>query len=574
METEPSNADVAATYAATLVDEWSALGLTDVVISPGSRSTPMALAFAADERVRVHVHHDERSASFMALGLASATHRPAAVLCTSGTAAVELHAAVVEAHHSCIPLLVLTADRPPELRGVGAPQTIDQRELYGPAARWFCDPGPPAAGGSAYWRDLAGDAWCRATGVRPGPVHLNLAFREPLVGTPGELPPRGPSSEGQAVRWALTDEELTGLAAELGGERGIVVAGARSARSEADALAVHRLASHLGWPVIADAPSGCRLGSPGEVVHADALLRDADFAEDHRPAVALRIGGLLTSKALNRWLASSGAFQVGLDRFGVVPDPDRVVAVTVPGDVATVCDQLRGVLPAGEDRDWLRSWKRADLVATEAISRVLARHPEATEPAAAIDLTGLLSDEGVLVVSSSMPVRDLESFAPPRSGLRVIANRGASGIDGVTSTAVGVALTGAPTALLIGDVAFLHDTNALLGLADRGVNLLIVVIDNDGGGIFSFLPQHDLVGSDRFEQLFGTPHGVDLVRLAEAHRVPAERVSSRAGMRAAVAGALTRGGPRVLVVETDREANLALHTEVVEAVARALAERG
>jgi 2-succinyl-5-enolpyruvyl-6-hydroxy-3-cyclohexene-1-carboxylate synthase len=574
MEPEPVPQDVAATYCATLVDEWAAHGLTDVVVSPGSRSTPLALAFASDGRVRLHVHHDERSASFVALGLAAATRRPAAMLCTSGTAAVEFHAAIVEAHHACVPLIVITADRPPELRDVGAPQTIDQRELYGTAVNWYCEPGPPVAGGAPWWRDMAVDAWERATAKRPGPVHLNLAFREPLVGTPGDLPPARPKRpDPPAVRWGLTDEELVRLAGEMASSRGVVVAGVRSAAEPADAHAVHRLAAHLGWPVIADAPSGCRLGAEGEVRHADALLRIAEFAEDHRPDVVLRIGGLLTSKYLGRWLAASGAVQVGLDRHGLVPDPDGVVAVSVPGDVATVCDQLRGVIEVAEDPEWMRAWVRADRIAAEAIGRVLNGHPEATEPAAAIDLASLISDDGVLVVSSSMPVRDLENFAPPRPGLRVIANRGASGIDGVTSTAVGAALTGAPTALLIGDVAFLHDSNALLGLASRGVNLVLVVIDNDGGGIFSFLPQHELVGAERFEQLFGTPHGVDLVALAAVHAIPAERVSSRAGMRAAVAGALTRGGPRVVVVETDREANLGLHAEIADGVVRAWKDR-
>lgn len=574
MATEQQPADIAATYCATLVDEWAALGLTDVVVSPGSRSTPLALAAAADDRVRVHVHHDERSASFLALGLATASGRPTAVLCTSGTAAVELHAAVVEAHHSCVPLLVLTADRPPELRGVGAPQTIDQRDLYGAAVRWFCEPGPPDAAGVSTWRDLAADAWHRATWERPGPVHLNLAFREPLVGVPRELPPpRTESAAHPVVRWGLTDEELARLGGDLARRRGVIVAGVRAAVDGDDAHAVHQLAAHLGWPVVADGPSGCRAPGPTGVLHADELLRIPAFAARTRPEVAVRIGGLLTSKALNRWLADSGAFQVGIDRYGLVPDPDGVIAVRVPGDVRTVCDQLRAVVPARDDPRWLESWHRADGIAAAAIGRVLSRHPEATEPAAAIDLAGLLADEGILVVSSSMPVRDLESYAPARPGLRVIANRGASGIDGVTSTAVGAALTGAPTALLVGDVAFLHDTNGLLGLAHRGVNLLIVVVDNDGGGIFSFLPQHDVLEVGRFEELFGTPHGVDLAALAEVHGVPAERVSSRAGMRAAVAGALTRGGPRVVVVETEREANLGLHAEIHEAVARAWIDR-
>lgn len=566
--------DIAATCCATLVDEWAALGLTDVVLSPGSRSTPLALAFAEHPDVRVHVHHDERCASFMALGMAAVSRRPAAVLCTSGTAAVQLHAAVVEAHHACVPLLVLTADRPPELRDVGSPQTIDQVDLYGSSVRWFCDPGPPREGAAPTWRDLAADAWSRAIGARPGPVHLNLAFREPLVGTAGELPARRDRAERvPAPRFGLTDEELSRLAVEMASPHGIVVAGVRAALDDEDARAIHQLARHLGWPVVADAPSGCRLGVPGDIVHVDSLLRSPSFAEAQHPEVVLRIGGLLTSKVLNRWLARSGALQVGLDRFGSVPDPDRVVAVTVPGDPATVCDQLRSTIVGSPDPSWLAAWVDADHLAGSVISRTLTRHPETSEPAAAIDVAALLSDGGVLVASSSMPVRDLENFAPARAGLRMISNRGASGIDGVTSTAVGAALTGPPTALLIGDVAFLHDTNALLGLRGRGVNLVIVVVDNDGGGIFSFLPQRGVVARERFEQLFGTPHGTDLVAVAEAHGIPAERVASRAGMRAAVAGALTRGGPRVVVVETDRDANLALHEEINDAVTRALPGR-
>jgi 2-succinyl-5-enolpyruvyl-6-hydroxy-3-cyclohexene-1-carboxylate synthase len=242
----------------------------------------------------------------------------------------------------------------------------------------------------------------------------------------------------------------------------------------------------------------------------------------------------------------------------------------VPGDVATVCDQLRGALRVEPDPGWLGSWVAADRAAGSAISRVLAAHSEATEPAAAADLVGLLDEGDSLVVSSSMPVRDLENFAPASESLRVFSNRGANGIDGVTSTAVGVALAGSRTALLVGDVAFLHDTNALLGLASRQVDLVVVVIDNDGGGIFSFLPQQDALDRHRFEQLFGTPHGVDLLALAAAHGIAGERVSSRAGMKAAVAGALTRGGPRLVVVETGRAANRDLHTEIATAVDRAL----
>ncbi len=532
----------------------------------------MALALAdRGPELRVHVHHDERSASFMALGLARVAGRPVAVLCTSGTAAVQFHAAVVEASQAFVPLLVLTADRPPELQGVGAPQTIDQRDLYRSAVRWFCEPGPPAEADAPLWRGLARDAWVRSVGERPGPVHLNLAFREPLLGTAGELPPPGaahPAIEPGAQR-RLTDEQLVPLAAALERRRGLIVAGDRTARGAQDAVAVHRLAARLGWPVLADGPSGCRRDVPGTITTFDSLVRHESFAAEHEPEVVLRLGGLLASKELHRWLAGSGAEQFGMDRYGMCPDPDGVLSRTHSVDIAGACDQLRAAVAEGADPSWRAGWIEAERIAAAAIDRVVTSHTEAVEPGVAIDVATLLSDGGILVASSSMPVRDLEWFAPSRDGVEIIANRGANGIDGVVSTAVGAALTGAPTALLIGDVAFLHDTNGLLGVMARNVNLVLVVVDNDGGGIFSFLPQHDEVPPERFEQLFGTPHGVDLTAVAAAHGVPAQRVGTRTGVQAAIAGALTRGGPRVVVVPTDRDANVGVHREVQAAVADA-----
>lgn len=567
-----TDGDVAATYCATLVDEWAARGLRHAVISPGSRSTPMALALASHELVTVHVHHDERCASFMALGLAAFERNPVAVLCTSGTAAAQFHAAVVEAHQSNVPLLVLTADRPPELQGVGAPQTIDQRNLFTTSTRWFCEPGPPAAGGSPWWRDLARDAWNRCNGERPGPVHLNLAFREPLLGCAGDLPPgadQGPLPF-RGARWGLTDERLGAVRAALSGRRGVIIAGDRAATTDSDAIAVHRLGVQLGWPILADGPSGCRRELPATVTAFDSILRHEPFADTHRPDVVLRLGGLLASKALERWLSESSAIQIGIDSFGICPDPSRTLDDCQHVDVATAADQIRSVKPDPAPGRWMEAWTEAESIARSAIERVVTTHSEVTEPGAAIDVAAMLSDGGVLVASSSMPVRDLEWFAPARDGLRMMANRGANGIDGVVSTAVGAALGGAPTALLIGDVAFLHDSNGLLGLMKRDVNLVVVVIDNDGGGIFSFLPQRDLLDDSRFEQLFGTPHGVDLRALAAAHGVPSDLVTTRTGFQAALAGALTRGGPRLVVVRTTRSSNVDVHAEINDAVASAL----
>lgn len=570
----PSAGDLAATYCATLVDEWVALGLRHAVVAPGSRSTPLALALLADGRLRVEVVLDERAAAFVALGAAAATGVPALVLCTSGTAAAEFHAAVVEAHQSAVPMLVVTADRPPELQGVWAPQTIDQRRLYGDAVRWYCEPGPPEAGGAPWWRDLARDALSRTLGVVPGPVHLNLAFREPLVGVPSELPERaaeGPALPPDGAEWGLTDEELGRLAGAVSHRRGVLVAGVRTARNASESAAIHQLADTLGWPVICDALSGCRNDAPGVVACADLILRDPAAAEILRPEVVIRTGGLLASKVLGQWLAASGALQVGLDRADRVPDPDRQLSRSLVADPAVVAAQLAGLRPTPASRDWSQRWAAAEASARRAVRAGIDADPDPSEPSVAVDVLASVPAGGALVVASSMPVRDLEWFAPPRPDAWVWSNRGANGIDGVVSTALGVATTGRATTVVVGDLAFLHDSTALVALREREVDLVVVVVDNDGGGIFSFLPQRGVLEPEAFERLFGTPHGADLVALAGAHGLPAERVRSRAGLQAALAGARARGGVRVVVVDSERDRNVAVHARLVEAVAASLA---
>lgn len=537
-------------FAATLVDEWVHQGVTDAVVCPGSRSTPLAVALAEHPDVRVHVHLDERSGAFMALGLGMATGRPAVVVTTSGTAAVELHPAVVEADHQHVPLLAVTADRPPELQDCGAPQTIDQRHLYGKSVRWYAEPGPADPAAISGWRPLAADSVASTMAGRPGPVHLDLAFREPLIGPPGPLPQRNETLDRPpSPVWGLRDESVARLTPLLG-RRGLIVAGARAALDERDATALLDLATALGWPVLADPLSGVRVPHPAVVTTFDPVLRHAPTADVLRPEVVLHVGGLLASRVANEWLASSGAVHLGIDRHGRCPDPYGVLADSFHADVLSACSALRaaidrlGVEPVD---GWSEEWQRTERSARAAIDRVLADEPD-SEPAVAARVLAELPDGGELVVSSSMPVRDLEWYAPPRAGVAVRANRGANGIDGVVSTAVGVALAGRPTTLLIGDVAFLHDTNGLIGLAGRPVDLRIVVIDNDGGGIFSFLPQAGVLEPARFEQLFGTPHGADLEGLAAAHRVT----------------------HMVEVVRSDRAANVEVHRRLGAAVAEAI----
>jgi 2-succinyl-5-enolpyruvyl-6-hydroxy-3-cyclohexene-1-carboxylate synthase len=560
----PDPATTQATFCATLVDEWVRAGVGHAVVAPGSRSTPMALALAARPELTVHVHHDERCAAFTALGIGLATGAAAVLLCTSGTAATHFHGAVVEAHQAGVPLVVVTADRPPELRDVGAPQAIDQTHLYGRAVRWFHEPGVADEAARGSWRTLGARSVAQATGWpgRPGPVHLNLAFREPLTGEPGPLPAaRDDREPPHASPWASTWRGVSPWTAvrwcDLAGRRGVVVAGGRSH----DAAA---LGARLRWPVIVGAQGKGDVDAR-VVSHGDALLRDPAVADALRPEAVLRVGPLPSSRVVNEWLARSAAVE------HVIADDWLDPA----GTVATF-DLGRGVPPALADAPspspdgWADRWRRLDDAADVAIAAVLADHPEPTEPGTARTLLATLPAGAHLVVSSSMPVRDLEWYAEPRPDVTVHANRGANGIDGVLSTAVGVALaTYAPTACLIGDVAFLHDSNALLGLARRAVDLTVVVVDNDGGGIFSFLPQASTVAPERFELLYGTPHGVRVEALAAAHGLQAVTVASAAALAPAIRASVQTGGARLVVVRTDRRANVVLHHELHAAVAAA-----
>ena len=582
------------TFCATLLDEWVRAGVTDAVMAPGSRSTPMVLALAAEPRLRLHVHHDERSAGFVALGLGLATGRPAVVLTTSGTAAVELHPAVVEAHEARVPLIVCTADRPPELHGVGAPQTVDQQQLFGRSVRWFADPGVAEVGAQFTWRPLAAEAYNRSVrgpGRSAGPVHLNLAFREPLVGEVGPLPPGRadgrPWEQPVVLADALPGESLDALATGLAGRRGVIVAGG----GIDDPAAVMALGRAAGWPVLADPRSGCRIPAESTISHADALLRVPAVAERLAPEVVVRLGALPASKVVGRWLAGLAAWQVAIEADGARFDPDRsldaLIAAEPAAAAAVLADHLMGgSLPevadwpqAGTAESWAGAWAHADAVAGEAIASVLSAQAEPTEPAVARDVVRAVPEGATLVVSSSMPVRDVEWFAVPRSGLRVLANRGANGIDGVLSTAVGVALAAAAgpaiggraaTAVLIGDVAFLYDSNGLLGAARRGIDLTVVVVDNDGGGIFSFLPQASALPPELFDRLYGTPHGVDLAGLAAAHGISSRTIERQVDLAPAVEESTALGGVHVLIVRTNRARNVALHDELNAAVAHAL----
>ena len=551
--------DVQATFCATLVDQWVRMGLRHAVVAPGSRSTPMAMALAARDELRVHVFHDERSAAFAALGVGLAAGVPAVLLCTSGTAATHFHAAVVEADLSSVPMLVLTADRPPELQGIGAPQTIEQTDLYGAVVRCFADPGVPVAADAPMWRDAAADWWLSAVDGDPGPVHLNLPFREPLVGDALPLPlAEGLDWMSDEGDWFMMRPDVAELAAMLDGQRGVIVAG----HGVDDPAAVQRLSDALEWPVLACPRSGCR-SLPTAVAAFDSLLRHADFARDHTPTVVLHLGAPPASKVLAQWLAASGATHVQVHAQQRILDPNRIITERVYGRPSTLCDELAPLMAGATGTPWLARWQRAERSAQAALAAA-SREGGLTEPSVARALTRL---DVELVVSSSMPIRDVEWFGDPSGSARVHSNRGANGIDGVIATGVGVALgSQRPTVVLVGDVAFCHDQSSLTALARRGLPLTIVVVDNDGGGIFSFLPQATTLDAERFEQLFGTPHGTDVLALARAHGLGATEVTTSEDLEAAV------HDPSISVVRvaSDRAANVVAHERLHASVAAAL----
>jgi 2-succinyl-5-enolpyruvyl-6-hydroxy-3-cyclohexene-1-carboxylate synthase len=565
-----SGFDVTTSFAQTIVDEWVRGGIAAAVVSPGSRNTPLTLALVRDGRLRVDVVLDERSAGFRALGIGLATGRAAIVCCTSGTAAVNLHPAVVEAHHARVPLLVCTADRPVELRDWGAGQTIDQARIFGGAVRWFHDPGPPdatldASEADTRWRALACRAAALASGPPAGPVHLNLPFREPLLPT-GAAVMHTPGRAGGAPwmrtassRRAPSSGDVARLAARVRARpRGALVAGWGAGVSSEVA---DRFAHAAGWPVIADPLSQLRTG-PHTVSTYEALLRVDEFADAHRPELVVRVGAPVTSKVANAWLA--GVPTVLVDPDDAWLDPQHTAHERVRADAEAVLVALTDALQEPAPDAWLAAWSGAESRARLALDRVLD-DGIACEGRIARDVAAAVPDGGALVVASSLPVRALEWAMAPRPGLRVFANRGANGIDGFVSTVVGIA--GAhegPVAALCGDLCLLHDTNGLLG-ADTAAPATFVVIDNNGGGIFSYLPPRDL---PEFERLFATPQSVDLVAVARAHGVTAERVEA-----ADVPDLVAKGADatRVLVVPVDRDAALEQHVRAWSAVASAVA---
>jgi 2-succinyl-5-enolpyruvyl-6-hydroxy-3-cyclohexene-1-carboxylate synthase len=539
-------------------DELARCGMQHACTSPGSRNTPVVLSLVREPRIHCHSHIDERCAGFFALGAAKASGRPVAITCTSGTAAANLAPAVIEAHEARVPLIVLTADRPPELREIGAGQTIDQLKLYGATVKWFFEVGVQEATVERLrWiRTLACRAYWTALQGPPGPVQLNFPLREPLV-LDGVLSDDG-TARPDGRPYVSVDWHGERNAGEFrsAGKHPVIIAG-QSARAGVAIAPLAAWAAEARIPLLADPLSRAR-GGDAAIAHYDLLLRSAGFTAAHRPDRVIRIGDLPTSKPLRAWLAELDAEQIAIDPESAWHDPGSRVswrqAELGPAMVSN---------PA-----WLAAWRDADAVAAAAIAAALG--DGLSEPAVAARLGAWLPPEATLFVAASMPIRDVEEFWAARPDPpRVLANRGANGIDGTVSSAFGVAaVSDGPVVLLVGDVTLAHDIGGLLAARRLGLSLTIVLLNNDGGGIFHFLP---VAGEDGFEEQVATPHGLDFAHAAALYGCSHRLVGSVSALRAAIDASLAGTGTSIIEVSTDRVENRALHARVADAVTAALA---
>jgi 2-succinyl-5-enolpyruvyl-6-hydroxy-3-cyclohexene-1-carboxylate synthase len=581
---DPTNANTA--LASAFAEELARSGLRLAVVSPGSRSTPLAVALWRQPEIEVSVIVDERSAGFFALGAAQASREPVALLCTSGTALVNYHPAVVEADESGIPLVVLSADRPPELRGIGAGQTIDQIKSFGASVRWFCEVGTHEAddSGLLHYRSVACRAMARARGeVRPGPVHLNLPWREPLAPVPvdGAVTATDPLAlEGRDKRplTAVTRIDLEPsvfildeMAGHIGDAiSGVIVAGRQLDPELREPLA--HLARVSGFPILADPTSQVRCGphDRSHVVAAyDLLLREEHFARSVVPELVLRFGEMPTSKPLRAWLTASGADEIVVDPYGGWNEPTNRAAAILRADMSECASgwaaRLEGL--EGRERPLPDRWLDAEQAAQAALHDAFGDSVEITEPALHRALGAAHQDGDLVYTSSSMPIRDQETFvAPSATDAHFLSNRGANGIDGLVSSGVGAArASGRPTTIVTGDLGLLHDVGGLAALRDVDTPVRIVVIDNAGGGIFHFLPQEAAMPEDEFEALLGTPRGIDAAKAAALFDLPHRRLESIAELPEALTA-----GTGLIEIETDRSTNVAAHRALQAVVTAAI----
>jgi 2-succinyl-5-enolpyruvyl-6-hydroxy-3-cyclohexene-1-carboxylate synthase len=562
-------------YVTHFVDQLAFSGIENVVISPGSRSTPLAMAFAENRDIEHWVHLDERSAAFFALGMAKEQQKPVAIVCTSGTAAANYYPAVVEAFYSRVPLVVLTADRPHELRDVGAPQAIDQTHLFGHYVCWYKDMAIPEPGLHMYARRQAARAVEESIGGNKGPVHLNMPFREPLV---PDFTLNGlwrdaatPIPKAAAGKSILTKEEIIQLKKRLNhNQKGVIVVGPLNDSSLVGPVTT--LASRLGVPILSDPLSGLRSGEHDKrniVENYDSLLKSTELREQLQPDFILRFGAMPVSKAYLKWVQKLGdeVDHVIVESYNSYREPAGISAQFIWSDPVLLCEELADQLAEGSlETDWLNKWKNLNKTAKD----LMLKEPEEplNEGHAVVYLSESLSEGSNLFVGNSMPIRDVDSFfmSTPKD-IRILTNRGANGIDGVVSSAIGSAVSGRPTTLLLGDISFFHDLNGLWMAKHYNIPLTIVVINNNGGGIFSYLPQAN--EEKHFEELFGTPVNLDFSHAIQMFGGAHKKVETWSEYKQALDQSQHHDGIFVIEALTSRNDHVDFHKAKWESVKEA-----
>ncbi len=589
-------------YVGAFVDELQRAGVRNVVICPGSRSTQLAMAFAAQPAIRTWMHVDERSAAYFGLGMAKQLRQSVALLCTSGTAAANFLPAIVEAKLTHVPLLVLTADRPHELRENGAPQSIDQNRLYGTYTKWFVDLALPEATNAAlrYIRTIAARASALTQAIPAGPVHLNFPFREPLLPEPIADQPMPQVAQRDAIAWrgrannapyinvrnasasAPTATTIAHLVEQVQGvQRGLIIVGPIDDPALAEPLV--QLAQKLGYPILADPLSQLRCGVYDQAMvysSYDAFLRIDSFIASAQPELVLRFGAVPTSKPLQLYLKRYASCPLlVIDGYEGWEEPTQLAAELIHATPAALCQSLLDVLKQPAEvlptaQAWLTKWRDADRITRQTIQTAIQDFTEPFEGRVFTELSGLLPDDTTLYVGNSMPVRDLDTFFySTDKRIHTMGNRGANGIDGVVSSALGASAgQHKPTILVLGDLSFYHDLNGLLAARLHGLNLTIVLINNDGGGIFSFLPQ--AAYPEQFEQLFGVPTGLDFRLAVQMYGGQYQKAEQWEQFRKFVSRAVHSDGLHVIEVQTERASNVTMHRQLWEVVGKALNEQG
>lgn len=566
-------------YVGAFVDELFQSGVRHAVVCPGSRSTPIAMTMAEHSKMKVWMHVDERSAAYFALGMAKALREPVAILCSSGTAAANFFPAIVEAYQGRVPLVVLTADRPHELRDVGAPQAIDQIKMYGDYVKWFSEMALPESTEQTarYVRTAAARAAATASAAPSGPVHLNFPFREPLVPDfSADLQQFG-REERPYISVSTGVDKLDPvfierLAAELAPiERGLIICGPQDDPELPEA--VTGLAEKLQFPILADPLSQLRSGSHGKrwiIDGYDAFLRDEDTANRLVPEVVLRFGAMPVSKALLLYLKKHPECRMVVVDDGGWREPTQLASDIVMADPVWFCRELICEVNH-KPREWAAAWLRTNEITQKQVQES-GMSEMMSEGQVFAELGSCLPAESILFVGNSMPVRDLDTFFTKNDlGVRTMANRGANGIDGIVSSALGASTGDSPLVLVIGDLSFYHDLNGLLSGKMHSLDVTIIVVNNNGGGIFSFLPQASQ--PDHFETLFGTPTDLQFENVVSMYGGSFSTVNSWPEFREKVKRGIVSKGMNVIEVKTIRAENTALHRRIWDNVSKAVRNR-